>query len=73
VGMFDIVMVPCPRCGEMIEVQSESGLRKLKTYSLVDCPDDVLKDVNRKAPFVCPVCGTTFKVVFKVVPATSEN
>jgi endogenous inhibitor of DNA gyrase (YacG/DUF329 family) len=61
-GMYDIVMVPCPTCGERIESQSKSGDCVLATYRLEDAPDAVLLDVNRHAPFVCAKCGTSFAV-----------
>ena len=65
-GLFDSVMVPCPNCGEEYEAQSKGGKCMLKTYSIDEVPVDVLQDVNRHAPFVCPKCKTKFRVGFFV-------
>lgn len=63
-GMFDSVMVPCPRCGEKVECQSKSGDCSLACYDLADAPVDVLYDVNRHAPHKCynKDCGIYFTV-----------
>lgn len=61
-GMFDTVMVPCPRCGERSEFQSKSGDCLLQVYNLELCPQDVLGDVNRYAPNTCRKCGTKFQI-----------
>jgi hypothetical protein len=61
-GMFDIVMVPCPTCEERAEFQSKSGDCTLETYLLEEAPDDVLDDVNRHAPKTCDKCGALFGV-----------
>ncbi len=61
-GMYDIVFVPCPTCGERGEFQSKSGDCTLETYELDEAPDDVLRDVNRHAPLRCHVCGTRYAV-----------
>jgi len=65
VGMYDIVVVPCPTCGEPDEFQSKSGRCTLETYALDDAPDDVLLDVNRHGPSTCRACGTLFGVVIE--------
>ena len=61
-GMFDIVMVPCPSCGECAEFQSKSGACRLAEFTLEEAPDDVLLDVNRHAPNRCRTCSTFFAV-----------
>lgn len=67
-GMFDTVMVPCPKCGERYAAQSKSGECDLSTYHLETCPSDALGDVNRHAPFVCEGCGAVFEVQFHATP-----
>jgi hypothetical protein len=67
--MFDSVMVPCPRCGELSEFQSKGGDCNLSVFALKDAPASVLSDVNRHAPNVCTKCGTLFAV--KVVVTAS--
>lgn len=66
-GMFDIVNVPCPVCGEMDEFQSKGGLCILATYTLNDAPADVLMDVNRHSPYKCVNCGTWFEVEVEII------
>jgi len=60
-GMFDSVLVKCPNCGTENEFQSKSGECNLSYYDLVNCPADVLDNVNRHSPCHCE-CGTFYKV-----------
>lgn len=60
-GMYDSVMVKCPKCGEEQEFQTKSGDCFLDVYTLEDCPDDVMVDVNRHSPYDCN-CGEVFQV-----------
>lgn len=69
-GMFDRVMVPCPKCGTESEFQSKGGDCTLRDYTLENAPADVLLDVNRHAPNTCKECGTVFAVKV-VVTATA--
>lgn len=59
--MFDTVIVNCPECNEEHEFQSKSGECSLRFFTLDECPDDVLMNVNRHAPRICE-CGTEFEV-----------
>lgn len=62
-GVFDTVLVPCPRCGARTETQSKgSGDACLRRFLLEETPLDVMADVNRHAPFTCPKCGASFDV-----------
>ena len=61
-GMYDTVLVPCPRCGAVTQAQSKSGDCLLHEFHLADCPYNILADVNRHAPFTCEECGTRFGV-----------
>lgn len=60
-GIFDTVLVNCPKCGQEHEFQSKSGECFLRTYTLADCPDDVMINVNRHSPKLCD-CGMLFQV-----------
>ncbi len=66
-GMYDTILVPCPKCGERYDAQSKSGECSLQVFSFEECPEDVMRNVNRHAPFVCE-CGTAFMVEFKPEP-----
>jgi len=61
-GVFDSVMVPCPKCGQREEFQSKSGPCALAVYNLEDAPDSVLMNINRHAPIACGKCGAVFEV-----------
>jgi DNA-directed RNA polymerase subunit RPC12/RpoP len=65
-GMYDSVMVPCPKCGEKSEFQSKSGPCDLTVTDLENTPWNVLLDVNRHAPNECMNCQTKFAVKLKV-------
>jgi len=54
-------MVNCPRCGKEHEFQSKSDDCLLKVYTLENCPDDVMANVNRHSPYKCD-CRTLFQV-----------
>lgn len=60
-GMYDSVMVNCPQCGKEHEFQSKSGECLLDVYTLKNCPDDVIANVNRHSPCKCD-CGIEFEV-----------
>lgn len=63
-GMFDSIWVACPKCGEEIEFQSKSGDCSLKHYTLQDCPDDVMININRHSPQKCK-CGALLEIDIK--------
>lgn len=60
-GMYDTVIVNCPACGEELFFQSKSGECLLRDFTLNNCPNDVLLNVNRHAPIKCD-CGTLCEV-----------
>lgn len=60
-GMFDRVWVKCPKCETENEFQTKSGECCMGNYTLEDCPDDVLVDVNRHSPCLCK-CGAYYMV-----------
>jgi len=59
-GLYDSIMVPCPKCGYRNEFQTKSGPCLLNTYQIEDAPDDAMLDVNRHAPTKCHVCDTMY-------------
>ena len=60
-GVYDSVVVTCPKCGMEHEFQSKSGRCTLSVYSLDECPEDVLANVNRHSPYECS-CGVLLEV-----------
>jgi endogenous inhibitor of DNA gyrase (YacG/DUF329 family) len=66
-GVYDTVLVPCPKCGELYNAQSKSGDCVLAVYTLEEAPADVLENVNRHAPFQCDKCFTIFQVELQCV------
>lgn len=60
-GMYDSVMVKCPKCGKENEFQSKSGECLLNVYTLENCPNDVMVNVNRHSPFKCN-CGFNYEI-----------
>ena len=63
-GMFDSVWVKCPKCGTENEFQTKSGECFLENYTLENCPDDALANVNRHSPCHCD-CGAFYEVDIK--------
>ena len=60
-GMYDSVIVNCPNCNEEHQFQTKSGQCLLDVYTLENCPDDVMVNVNRHSPCRCD-CGSFFEV-----------
>jgi len=60
-GCYDTVLVNCPKCGEEHNFQSKSGECLLEYYTLENCPDSVMSNVNRHSPYKCD-CGVSLKV-----------
>ena len=72
--MYDSVMVKCPKCGKENEFQSKSGECLLDVYTLENCPNDVMVNVNRHSPCKCN-CGFNYEVDIenrKAVMATDD-
>jgi predicted RNA-binding Zn-ribbon protein involved in translation (DUF1610 family) len=73
-GMYDSVLVNCPNCGNANEFISRGGECLLDVYTLEDCPDDVLSNVNRHAPQKCIHCKVNYEVdIEKRKAIFSEN
>ena len=60
-GLYDTILVECPNCGTEHEFQSKSGKCMMRTYTLHDCPKDVMFNANRHSPRECD-CGISFEV-----------
>lgn len=60
-GMYDTVWINCPKCNEKHGFQTKSGECYLANYTLENCPDDALKNVNRHSPYKCD-CGAMIEV-----------
>ena len=62
--MYDSVWVKCPKCETENEFQTKSGECFLENYTLENCPDDALANVNRHSPCHCD-CGAFYEVDIK--------
>lgn len=70
-GMFDIVWVPCPRCGERIEFQSKGGMCILHDYEFTDAPAEVLMDLNGDE-WRCTKCCALVRVRIRGIKVIAE-
>ena len=61
-GMFDRVLVECPKCGKTIEFQSKAAACCLVEYKPAKVPTDIAKDIIKEFE-VCNSCGTLVVVV----------
>jgi len=65
-GMFDTVLVPCPKCGHLEEAQTKSGARILGYYDWPaegaknPAPPDVMPGIDTH--YKCLGCGVKFQV-----------
>lgn len=72
-GSPDSVFVPCPQCKTESEFQSKGADEpSCRVFKLVDCPADVMSDINRHAPLQCEKCGTWFLVQFDIEQKVSN-
>ena len=55
-GMYDSVVVPCPKCLCNVEFESNADVCQLKEFKLTTAPPDVLLDIINR-PQRCSACG----------------
>lgn len=55
-GVFDMVHVPCPNCGEPVEFQSKALYGSMDRFTLENAPTPILIDIMN-APDYCMACG----------------
>lgn len=60
-GMFDEIMINCPRCGESNLEQSKAGDCNLNVYSLNDAPIEILESLTEE-PLYCDKCGFKYEI-----------
>lgn len=63
--MFDIVRVPCPKCGALNESQSKGGDCTLTIYDLDNAPPEILADLSRYGTQTCDECGASFRIMVR--------
>lgn len=63
-SLYDTVIVNCPNCNEECEFQTKSGDCLLEVFTLENCPEGVLQNINRHSPYICD-CGISFEVDIK--------
>ena len=66
-GMYDIVWVPCPKCGTKHECQSKSGPSGLEEFEMDAAPLQVMAGINDLSPYRCQECGSYFKVEIQTI------
>jgi hypothetical protein len=64
-GCFDSVNIHCPKCDELIEVQSKAGKCLLDMYSSGEVPLVIAADIEGRE-YTCQSCGCQFKLVLNV-------
>jgi hypothetical protein len=45
-GLYDTVIVPCPKCGKQNDRQSKAGKCTMSEYTIDDAPLNVLMDID---------------------------
>jgi len=60
-GVFDIVFIDCPVCGNPVRFQSKSGDCTMSEYTKGRAPIEVAADVIGEDT-VCPQCSTELRV-----------
>ncbi len=58
--MFDTVRLKCPKCSELVEIQTKSGSCSLNSYSIERAPPGVMEDVLGEN--TCYHCSEIFVV-----------
>lgn len=58
-GMYDCVIVKCPRCSRDVYFQSKGGECLGRNYEVHEAPADVLQDADRHGE-TCEGCGLKF-------------
>ena len=61
-GMFDSVIVSCPKCKAEIEFQSKAGVCELKRYHQSNVPATVAESLNGGTK-TCPFCQCEVEIV----------
>lgn len=69
-GLFDTVMVPCPKCGHREEGQTKWGLGRMRVVNMEDADPSEVAFLDGYV-FTCARCGCKFKLRF-YVPAVVE-
>jgi hypothetical protein len=64
-GLFDTVLIPCPRCGTEYEEQTKAGDCELATYRLAEAPPELKADIANRT-LLCG-CGMLFYVVVQCI------
>ena len=66
-GMYDTVLIKCPKCDGDIEFQSKAGKCLLSTYTLRDAPEELIDDIIDEGSVWCCNCEVDLKVFEKIV------
>jgi ribosomal protein S27AE len=69
-GCFDVVRLPCPRCGSEVDFQTKYGPCNLRLYRPGNVPPDVAGGVHGEGRD-CPGCGSTVYAVVQLLIMSS--
>jgi len=64
-GMYDEVILSCPKCNKLNEFQSKWGACKLERYSLNNAPLPIIADIHydgQQGALLCDHCGIQLKL-----------
>ena len=62
---YDIVKIPCPKCGELVEAQTKSGECNQKEYLGGGAPARLLAELDEEV-FKCSNCESVFEFLVTV-------
>ena len=69
-GMFDSVLLPCPKCYEQIELQSKAGKCAGEVFDSWRVPIKIAEDLSVN-PIECSECHRSFEIVSEAPRYTS--
>lgn len=73
-GLFDTVLVDCPKCQHRNDIQTKAGICDLRTYRLAKAPPDIAGSLANES-IGCKRCGATirFDVQFIIRPYITDG
>lgn len=63
-GLYDTVRLKCPKCENMLEVQSKAGESAMHDYWEDKVPVEIAQDIMHDEVF-CETCGRRYMIIEK--------